>query len=140
MASIDDVRIALESALTSTLSIPAASIAWKGKPFDSANRTTRWYRPTFMPGKPDAAAIGVNSKNRFVFIFQIDIFDPNAAGEGPVSIEAARIIAAYKRGTVFTKNAQSAITIRAYRSASDDSEAKWIKASVLVEGWADVAN
>lgn len=146
MSTIEDVRSALEAVLTlpiasGGLGIASADVAWKGIKFDPTTRTTRWYRPTFIPGTPRAAAIGTSAANRYVFIFQIDIFDPvSTKGEGFTATEAQRLMAAFKRGTAFSRNGQVTTCEKSYRQTTDDSDPKWVKIAVVIEGWADVPN
>lgn len=145
MSNLEDVRQALESVLTAPLvggglAIASADVAWKGRAFNQTTRTTRWYRPTFIPGIPRAAGIGSVAANRTVFIFQVDIFDPANKGEDTTATEAERIMAAYKRGIAFVRNAQTVTCEKSYRQATDDSDPKWLKIAVVVQGWADVPN
>lgn len=140
MSDLEDVRGALEAHLTAATgcAIPAASIAWKGRAFTPG--TARWYRPTFMPGTPRAAAIGSEAANRHVCLFQVDVFDPPNKGENITAIEAERIAAAYKRGTVVTRNGQAVRCAKVTRGTADDSDPAWFKIPVIVEVWADVPN
>jgi len=140
MSTIEDARQALEAELTGALAIKSADIAWKGKTFNTTTRTTRWYRVTFLPGVPVPAGIGSNADNYCVFLFQVDIFDPANNGENITAIEAQRIAYHFNRGTSFTRNGQIVTCEKSYRQTTDDSDPKWVKIAVIVQGWAEVPN
>jgi len=138
------VRAALTAHLTAIspgAAVPDVSIAWEDKPFSPGS--TRWYRATFLPGKPSAAAIGTEAANRVYGVFIVDVFDPSGSGTASAdatAVEAERIAAAYKRGTVLTSGAQAVRMNRAYRSAGDNYDPKWHHVAAVIEWQADVAN
>jgi hypothetical protein len=86
-----------------------------------------------------AAAVGIGAQNRSVGVFQIDVFDPVCAGDGPSRTEAERIVAVYKRGTILTNTGVSLIVEKAYRGPAT-TEGDWFQTPVIIEWRADVAN
>jgi hypothetical protein len=103
---------------------------------------TRWYRPTFLPGEPEAAGIGDSAKNRYVGIFQVDIFDPKGKGTKPTDTESERIRACFPRGLSLT--ASNGVVVNIKKSwaprVSNQNDAAWYQQIVRVSWTADVSN
>ncbi|MBL8967954.1 MAG: hypothetical protein JNG85_13180 [Spirochaetaceae bacterium] len=142
MSGTLEVCIALRKRLTDAApgcAIAASLVAWENVKFTPV-AGTRYYRATFLPGTPRAAAIGSDAPNRHVGLFQVDIFDPVGRGDNATAAEAERIAACYKRGTVLT---YSGVTVRAERSwvsRVPQDDPAWYRQSVRVEWRADVPN
>ena len=117
--------------------IPAASIHFANKSFTPGS--VRWYRATFLPGIPVAAAIGAAGQNRHVGIFQVDLFEPKNIGDGLARVEAERIVACFKRGTVLTYSGVSVMIQESHREAGRE-DGDWFHIPVIIQFWGDVDN
>lgn len=140
MSGTTEIRAALIEWITNAggANLTASRVAWENKKFVPGS--TRWYRVTFLPGEPRAAAIGVSSQNRHVGVMQIDVFDPPNVGDVVTQAEAERIVTAFKRGTTLAYSGVSVRCERTYRGPGDNSDPSWFHVPVKIEWRADVAN
>ena len=141
MGGTAEIRSALLARLVAPApgaALPAASVAWENRAF--APGTARWYRATFLPGEPRAAAVGVDAPNRQVGVFQVDVFDPTNKGDAIAAAEAERIAGSYKRGTVLSAGGVSVLIRKAYRTRGDNTDPAWYMVSAIIEWQADVEN
>lgn len=142
MSGTYEVAAALRARLTAAApgaALVSSLVAWENQKF-TPSPGTRYYRATFLPGIPRAAAIGEAAANRHVGLFQVDIFDPIGKGDGATALEAERIAACYKRGTVLVYSGVSVIIEKAYVVRPSQDDPAWYRQIVRVEWRADVAN
>jgi hypothetical protein len=135
-----EIRSALAARLIAAspgAAIPAASVDWRDfQVFKPANGAV-WYRASFLPGQPRAAAIGDTAQNRIPFVYQIDVYWP--AGRAGGNAEAERVAACFRRGTGLTYNGVSVMCEMAY-VGNDKQDSDFVQWPVKVQGWADVSN
>lgn len=163
MSGILPLQQAFYQYLTVNCAISTTKIAWPNINFTTPT-TGLWYIPSFLPGIPSAAALGVDAPNRHVGLFQVIVCAASGQGEGAAVTEAERLIALLKRGTSIARTGDeyglfpsdsllpndlqypSASTVvgtirRAYRTRGFPStEPECWQVPVRVEYWADVAN
>jgi len=142
MSGHTEILAALKSRLMAAApgaAVASTSIAWENKAFKPV-AGTRYYRATFLPGEPRAAAVGESAANRCVGIFQIDVFDPPNKLDVATRTEAERIAACFKRGTALVYNGVNVRIEKAYTTKGDSSDPAWFMVSVVVRWRADIAN
>jgi hypothetical protein len=141
MSGTTEIRAALVQRLTAVspgAALSVSQVAWENKKYVPTIGTA-WYRATFLPGQQVAAAIGTDSANRNVGVFQIDVVYPKDAGDVTAQAEAERIAACYKRGTMLTYSAVNVRCERAYRGPAVQED-DWFFIPVKVEYRADTTN
>jgi len=163
MSGIQPLQQAFYQYMTVGCTISAASVAWPNISFTTPT-SGLWYIPSFLPGIPNASALGNAAPNRHTGIFQIIVCAPYGQGEGAAVTEAERIIALLKRGTVIVRtgdeyglflseslnpddflypsaSARVGAIRRTYRTQGFPSiePACW-QVPVRIEYWADIAN
>jgi hypothetical protein len=120
------------AAVTSTL------VAWPNRTF--APPTSMWYRVTWMPGIPQAAAVGSTAQNRHVGVYQVDVFAPGNKGAKAANDAAKIIIAAYKRGTTLTSAGATVYCDNAYMLTGVQEDTGLYHLPVRVHYRADLDN
>lgn len=141
MSGTYEVQAALITQLTAAspgAAVSAASVQWENRPF-TPTIGTRWYRATFMPAEPSAAAVSASGANRHRGVFQVDVFDPPDLGHNAGVVEAERIVACFKRGTSLTYSGVTVVVDKAYRLPAVQ-EPEWYHVPVRVFFRADVTN
>lgn len=141
MSGTTEIRAALVQRLTAVspgAALTVAQVAWENKKFIPTVGTA-WYRATFLPGEQRAAAIGTDSANRNLGVFQIDVIYPKDAGDITCQAEAERIATCYKRDTVLTYSSTLVRCERAYRGPAIQED-DWYRIPVFVEYRSDTTN
>jgi hypothetical protein len=140
MSGILPLQQAFYQYLTVNCAISTTKIAWPNINFTTPT-TGLWYIPSFLPGIPSAAALGVDAPNRHVGLFQVIVCAASGQGEGAAVTEAERLVSLLKRGTLITQNGVVGTIRRAYRTQGFPStEPECWQVPVREEYWADVAN
>lgn len=126
----------IESALNAQLDTLGLITSWENKRFDPG-KGVLWIRPTFIPGKSKAAAIGMNAQDRIIGIYQIDVFAPADEGvyDGGQQVDA--IQTAFKKGTALVYSGVTVKINRVWRSTGRPGT-DWYQIPVIVEWQADV--
>ena len=100
-----------------------------------------WYKASFLPGEPYAAGIGSAARNRYVGIFQIDVYGQTLKGTKLTNDEGERIRQCFKRGDSFT---YSGVVVRVTKSqayeAAEQDEPAYFRHIVKVTWMSDVEN
>ena len=135
MASPDDIESALNAQL---LSLGFTNVGWENKGFDDP--TTSWIRPTFLPGFPTGRELGNGpASERYVGIYQVDVFAPLDGGDGVARTIASQVLAGFAKGTVLTYNGTPVGIARSYRMpGARDPEAPYYKIPVRIEYYASI--
>ncbi len=122
MSGTTAVHVALLSralAAAPGAAIPDAKIAKENVVFTPPVQDS-WYRETFLPGEPTAAAIGEGSANRHVGVYALDVFWTKGNGAEAAEAEADRIIAAFPRGLALTTADGIVRITKSYRAPSNE--------------------
>jgi hypothetical protein len=118
--------------------VVTANVAWENRNFEQPKQAI-WYRESFFPAEPVAAAIASGSANRYTGAYQVSVFAPINKGRKPAHDAADTLIAAFKRGTVLTGTGISVLCTKAYRRAAQQ-EPDVYHIPVVVEWTCDLAN
>lgn len=106
----DSVEVAIEGALLAAASAFAATqsltIALPNIEFNPPNptKTAKYLRAIFLPADTEMLGISFDDPNKHYGLFQIDVFQGLGGGEMAPARIAALVIAAFKRGTTFTRD------------------------------------
>jgi hypothetical protein len=139
MTRIFDALNARLIAASPGAAISATSVAWPNRSFAQPTGSV-WYRVTWLPGQPRAAAVGTDAQNRHVGLYQVDVFAPGNQG-AKTALDAAKIIvAAYKRGTTLTSAGATVYCDNAYMMTGVNEDTGLFHIPVRINYRADIAN
>lgn len=114
-----DTSRALDNHLNTMVGKPP--IAWENTPYDPT-KGTLYIRPTNIPGDVSQVTLGESGEDRFIGIYQIDVFGEAGKGRKVVEQMADTIASHFKRGTDLTYNAHSLTVTAVQRRAGQQSE------------------
>lgn len=109
------------------------NVSYPNRPFDMPE-DKRFFALHFLPGTPDAVAIGEEAPTRWEGIFQIDIYMALDYGEEEVKAKYEAIMDLFKRGTFIDNTVDSN---KCYRLTPQE-EIDAYKTVVRVEWTADI--
>jgi hypothetical protein len=93
----DDITKALLTKVHALANAGGWEVEWPNKTMVPVDGTP-WFRPTILPGIPEAAAIGDDAPDRHVGVLQLSGFFPKDNGDGAARAWAATVLAAFPRG------------------------------------------
>ena len=126
----------IQSALTAQLVTLAKTTQWENADF-APTAQNEYIRPTFLPSRTRAAAIGVDAQDRVIGVYQVDTFSPLNGGVKANGELVSLIMQAFKRGTALSYGGVTVLITKVWRSGKT-SETKWYSVPVIVEWRADV--
>lgn len=91
------------------LGIPQAKVAYENQPFTPPADGSMWYGITNLPASRDPLTLGDDGDDRYVGVFQIDIYGPQGEGVKAVLQAASAMTANYSAGTKFTHSGQAVL-------------------------------
>jgi hypothetical protein len=95
----DDITKALLTKVKTLADAGSWAVEWPNKVLNTAELVdTPWFRPTILPGIPEAAAIGDDAPDRHMGVLQISGFFPKDKGDGAARAWASTVLAAFPRG------------------------------------------
>jgi hypothetical protein len=109
------------------------NVSYPNKPFDMPD-DKRFFVLHFMPGEPDAVAIGEGSPTRWEGLFQIDIYVQKDYGEDEVKAKYDSIMELFKRGTFI----DNTVDINKSYRLTPQEEIDAYKTVVRIEWTADI--
>lgn len=99
----DDITKALMTKVQALATAGGWAVEWPNKVLKTdALSDTPWYRPTVLPGIPEAAALGDDAPDRHVGVLQISGFFPKDKGDKVARDWASTVLAAFPRGSSAT--------------------------------------
>lgn len=106
-----EVETALNAVVASVSGIP--NLTHENTLFDAKGKaTTAYSRTTLLPSEAVPATVGINGKNEYFGLYQIDLFYPLHAGKSAANAMADLVVAAYARQIILTGTSK-AIEVRA---------------------------
>lgn len=99
-----DISSALDSRLNTLTG--QSPIAWENTAYIPV-KDTLYLRPTILPASTIQAGLGTSGLDKYVGIYQIDIFAPAGKGRGEAEIKADAVADHFKRGTDLSKNGKT---------------------------------
>ena len=131
MSIFNDIRTALETAVSSVSGIPSAdNRAWENVDFKPTTGTT-WVRSTLLPGEQRPAVRGPNPQIEYRGLFRIDIFAPKDEGAGDADTLADNIRVQFPPGSDFTNNGKT-VRIRWSERGVADVDPPWYRVPVTI--------
>lgn len=140
MATYTETKIkrALISHLMGLTLDPAMEIAFPNASFTQP--AAGYLRATFVPNTVNQVTLGDLGKNRFLGLFQVDVFWPENKGYVAPTERAGAIAAHFKRGTVVTLDGTTVRIIRPPSIAQALQSAPYIMIPVTIQYQVDASN
>ena len=138
MGAFNEIQGALDTQLNNYATAQDVAVDWPNVPYEPTISVS-FVRPTFLPGYPEAAALGQDALNLQQGLYQVDIFTPSGAGSKAARDLAEALITSFKRGTTLT---YSGVKVRIKRAGIEASrqEPEWFVLPVLIAWFAYTAN
>ncbi len=128
----DAVEVAIESALIATLETFATAnsltVSVPNVSFTPPANTpsAKYLRATFMPNDSYGLSVDVDGTNQHYGIFQVDVFYGQGGGEPAPARIAASLIAAFERGSTFTRDGFTVQIIKKPTRGMMISDPPWV--------------
>jgi hypothetical protein len=88
---------------------------------------------SFLPGEPEPAGMGTEAYNRFIGIFQVDIYSPLGKGEDEVNAKYEALSKLFERGKCFNE-----VVIQKIYCPMRETEADSYRAVIRIEWTANL--
>lgn len=109
----DDITKALMTKVQALATAGGWAVEWPNKALVPVEGTP-WYRPTVLPGIPEAAALGSDAPDRHVGVLQISGFFPKDKGDKAARDWASSVLAAFPRGSSATSGTATLLFEKSY--------------------------
>lgn len=141
MSAYENIKAALFAPIVTAEADPDGlpGVAWPNKRFKPVEGDP-YCKVTMMYGEPHQAELGSDGMNYLLGVLQVDCFWPaDGQGDGDADALAQKVVALFKRGTVFTSNGQAVTCDRAWPGPAFD-EGDWYHVPVSVAWHAYATN
>lgn len=138
MAVEDAIPSALFAHLAALTLSPAMPVAWEDVNFTPPS--TGYVRATYHPNTVQQITLGDLGINRFIGLFQVDVFWPQGQGIIQPSQRVAAISAHFKRGTDIAGTGVTVRIIQPPQARPALESAPYVQIPVMIRWQADAAN